>query len=120
MAYFNTNLIARRGYAGTRRPAMAAANDKAAMANLAHEIRHATSGLGGLLDDIESGLKSVVGFYGQEQQQQGAANVLQAQNDALTKALAAQQNQGISTTTILVGGLAALGIYMIVRKKKQG
>lgn len=99
MAYFNTNLIARRGYAGKR------------------SIQHAASGMGGLLDDIESGLKSVVGFYGQEQQQQGAANVLQAQNAALTNALAAQQNQGISSTTLLVGGLAALGIFMIVRKK---
>jgi hypothetical protein len=96
MAYFNTNLIARRGYAGRRAVA---------------------SGMGGLLDDIESGLKSVVGFYGQEQQQQGAANVLQAQNAALTNALAAQQNQGISSTTLLVGGLAALGIFLVVRKK---
>ena len=116
MAYFNTNLIARRGYAGTRTPV---SKSPVPIRQLAHEIRHATSGLGGLLDDIESGVKSVVSFYGNEQQQVGASNVLQAQNAALTNALAAQQQSAISPGTILLLGGGALALFLVLRKKKS-
>jgi hypothetical protein len=118
MAYFNTNLIARRGYAGV--PARAAAVTGKPYRQLAHEIQHATSGLGGLLDDLESGVKSVVSFYGNEQQQVGASNVLQAQNAALTNALAQQQQSAISPGTMLLVGGGALALFLIMRKKKQG
>jgi hypothetical protein len=99
MAYFDTNLIARRGYGG--RP---------------------MSGMGGFLDDLISGAKSAAGsaldFYGKTEQQAGANAALSAQNTQLTAALAAQQNAGgISTTTLMLIGGVGLAAVLLLRKK---
>jgi hypothetical protein len=103
MAYFNTNLIARRGYAG--RP---------------------MSGLAGILDDawsaIKGGASSAVSFYGDSQKQAGAAAALATENEKLTAALAAKQAAagpfgGIDTTTLLVGVAAMIGAVMLLRRK---
>ena len=98
MAYFDTNLISRRGYGG--RP------------------------MGDFWDDLVSGTKSVVGgaldFYGKTQQQAGANAALSAQNTQLTAALAAQQqSRGMDPTTLLlIGGVGVVAAVLILRKKK--
>lgn len=109
MAYYNTRLIARRGYSSRTK-------------------QTGGRGLSGVFDSIESGVKSaassVLDFYGKEKQQEGANAALQAQNAALTQALAAQKAAtadqgflGLSTGELLlgVGGIAA--VLLIARKK---
>lgn len=116
MAYFNTNLIARKGYAGVR-----AARSGAPMATFQHEMRHATSGLGGILDDawsaIKGGASSALDFYGNTEKQAGANAVLAAQNQALAAQAAAQQQSGISTSTLLLLGGVGLGAFLLLRRK---
>lgn len=93
--YYNTNLIARRGYAG--RP----------------------QSMSGTLDDIWSAAKgavgSVVDFYGNTQKTAGEAAALQAQNAQLTAALAGQKG-GIDTTTLLMIGGIGLAAVLLLRK----
>ncbi len=72
------------------------------------------SGMGGVLDSIESLGSKVLNFYGQGQQAQGAANVLTAQNQAL-----AAQQAGPSMTTILLFGALGIGAVMLLKKKKS-
>lgn len=100
MAYFNSNLIARRGYAG----------------------------MSGVLDDILSGVKAgagaVLDFYGKSEQTAGANAAIAQQNAVLTAALAQQQAQanrgilgGIDGTTLLIGGVAVAGAILLLRRK---
>ena len=101
--YYNTNLIARRGYGG--RPAG----------------RAGLSGLGSVLDDAWSALKSGAGsaldFYGKTQQQQGANAALEAQNAQLAAALAAQRSSGPDLTTIAVIGGIGIAAILLLKKK---
>ncbi len=101
MAYFNTNLVARRGYGG-----------------------RAMSGLDDVLSAVKAGAGAVLDFYGKTEQQAGANTALQAQNAALTQALTNQNalaaNRGflgIDSTTLLVGGVAVVGAILLLRRK---
>lgn len=107
MAYFNTKLIARRGYSGRA---------------------SGRSGLGGTVDDIIGAVKSaggsVLDFYGKEKTAEGTAAALTAQNAALTAALAQQRAAasdggilGLSPTEILLAGGGVLAVVLLTRKK---
>jgi hypothetical protein len=76
------------------------------------------SGVGDIWDTITGAAGSVLKFYGTEQQAQGAAAASQQANRDLQAALLARQ--GISTSTLLIGG-AAVGIVALIllRKKKD-
>ncbi len=95
MAYLPTNIVARRGYSG-----MGSWTD--------------------IWDTVKSGVKGGIDFYGQTQQQAGAAAATAAQNAALTQVLANQQHPpsplGISTTTLAIVGVAGLGLFLALRK----
>lgn len=100
MAYFGTNLIARRGYGSM-------------------------SGLDDVFSAIKSGAGAVLDFYGKTEQQAGANTALAAQNTALTNALAAQAAQrqqgllgGIDTSTMLILGGGALAAVLLLRGRK--
>ena len=71
-------------------------------------------GMSGWLDDLASGAGSVLHIFGAQQQAQGQA---QQANLDLQAALAAQQ--GSSTSTILLLGVAGLAAFLILRKKKE-
>jgi hypothetical protein len=75
------------------------------------------SGVGDIWDTITGAAGSVLKFYGTEQQAQGAAAASQQANRDLQAALLARQ--GISTSTLLIGG-AAVGIVALIllRRKK--
>jgi hypothetical protein len=90
MAYERNNLVSRAGY----------------------------SGVGDFWDTITDAAGSVLKIYGTEQQAQGAAAASQQANRDLQAALLARQ--GISTSTLLIGG-AAVGIVALIllRKKKD-
>lgn len=90
MAYERNNLVSRSGY----------------------------SGVGDIWDTITGAAGSVLKFYGTEQQAQGAAAASQQANRDLQAALLARQ--GISTSTLLIGG-AAVGLVALIllRKKKD-
>jgi hypothetical protein len=79
------------------------------------------SPMGGLWDDIKSGVKGAVSgavsFYGQSQQSQGAAAALEAQNQAMAAQLAARSSPGLSTNTLLLAGGAGLALVLLLRKK---
>jgi hypothetical protein len=102
MAYFNTNLIARRGYAGRPRP---------------------MSGLAGFIDDVSGFVKgaasSVLDFYGKTEQQKGANEALAAQNAALTAQLSQRSSGplGMDTTTLLLLGGIGVGAVMLLRRR---
>lgn len=118
MAYFNTNIIARKGYAGRR----VAGQVTPAYSAMAHEIRHATSGMGSILDDawsaIKGGASTALDFYGATEKQAGANALLTAQNQApAAQQAAAAQQGGISTTTLLLLGGVGLAAFLIIRKK---
>lgn len=85
------------------------------MAYMSNElvVRPGYSGVGGILDDIESAGSKVLQVYSTEQQAAGAS--AQAQRDILS-AMQAQQSSG--TTTILLLGAAGLVAYLLLRKKK--
>jgi hypothetical protein len=90
MAYMRNDLISRRGYSGV--------------------------GVGDWWDDVQAAGKSVLQFYGQQQQAAGAAAASAQANRDLATALAARQ--GIGTETILiVGGAAAVIAFLLLRKK---
>ena len=88
MAYQRSNLISRPGY----------------------------SGMDGLWDDITGAAGKVFGAWGAQQQAVGAQQQAAQQNRDLTNAIAAQQ--GISTSTIVIGAGAVLIGYLLLRKKR--
>lgn len=90
MAYSRNTLISRRGYSSQ-------------------------SGFGDIWDSITGAAGSVLKFYGTGQQAVGAAAATQQQNKDLTAALLARQ--GISTTTIVIGGALAVGAYLFLRNR---
>lgn len=78
--------------------------------------RSGYSGVGDIWDSITGAAGSVLKFYGTEQQAQGAAAAASQTNKDLAAALAARQ--GISTETLVIGGLAVgLAAYFLLRKK---
>lgn len=93
MAYKSTNIIARRGYSGL-------------------------SGFSDIWDALKGAGKGALDYYGQTQQQAGAAAAQAAQNQQLTAALAQQSNPGlgISPTTLLVVGGVGLALVLALRK----
>lgn len=92
MAYQRNDLVSRAGYSGT-------------------------AGMGDIWDTITGAAGSVLKFYGQEQQAQGAAAAQQQANRDLQAALLARQ--GISTSTLLIGGAAVGLIALILLRKKS-
>lgn len=93
--YVRDKLISRAGYSGTG-------------------LSGTLSDIGGAIKDIGSGALS---FYGSQQQAVGAAAQATQTNRDLAAALAAKQ--GISGTTLLVGGLAIGAVAFILLKKKK-
>ena len=89
MAYERNNLVSRPGYAG----------------------------MGDWWDSISDVAGGVLKFYGSAQQAQGAAAATAQTNRDLAAALAA--NQGISTSTILLLGVAGLGAVLLLRKRSS-
>lgn len=90
MAYTRSNLISRRGY----------------------------SGFGDFWDDLTGAAGAVVTGFGKEQQAVGAQQQAAAQNQILANALAAQSG-GISTSTLMIGGIAVFAAFMLLHKKKK-
>ncbi len=88
MAYERNNLVSRPGY----------------------------SGVGDVWDTITGAAGGVLKFYGAEQQAAGAAAANAQANKDLTAALSAQR--GISTSTLLIGGLAIGAVALLVLRKK--
>jgi hypothetical protein len=70
------------------------------------------SGFGSTWDDILGGVGSVLRFYGSGQRQAGAAD--QANRDLQT----ALNAQGISTSTLVIGGAAVAAIAFILLRRK--
>ncbi|HMG24175.1 MAG TPA: hypothetical protein VK607_22730 [Kofleriaceae bacterium] len=89
MAYERNNLVSRAGY----------------------------SGMGGVWDTLTDIGGGVLKVYGAQQQATGAAAASATANRDLTAALAAQQ--GISTSTLLIGGLAVGAVALILLRKKD-
>jgi hypothetical protein len=79
-------------------------------------VRTGYSGVGDIWDTITGAAGSVVKFYGAEQQATGAAAASQQANRDLTAALAARQ--GISTSTLVIGG-AAVGLIALLYLRKK-
>lgn len=96
MAYERNTLISRPGYSG---------------------VGCSSAGMGDIWDTISGAAGSVLKFYGTEQQAQGAAAAAAQTNKDLAAAMAA--NQGISTSTLLIGGLAIGAVALIVLKKHK-
>ncbi len=93
MAYMRNDLISRAGYAGV---------DQA---------------MGSWWDDVSGVLGGALKFYGNEQQAVGAANQAAQTNKDLAAALAAQN--GISTSTLVIGGVALGAVLLIMKKRKE-
>ncbi len=89
MAYERNNLVSRPGY----------------------------SGVGDIWDTITGVGTGVLKVYGAEQQATGAATATAQANKDLTAALSAQQ--GISTSTLLIGGLAVGAVVLLLMRKKK-
>jgi LPXTG-motif cell wall-anchored protein len=71
--------------------------------------------LGSFLDTIKDVAKGTLTFYGEQQKQAGAL-------EAQTAALAARQpapSSGISTETVVIGGLALAGVAAILLTRKR-
>lgn len=93
MAYMPTNIIARRGYSGV-------------------------GGLDDIWSAIKGGVSTAVDYYGANEQAKGAAAATAAQNAALTAALAGKQSPSLLTpTTMAIGAVAAVGLFLVLRKK---
>lgn len=77
------------------------------------------SDLSGVLDDIINGVKSAgsaaLNFYNSAQQAQGAQSAYQSMTPPPVAAPSAGIG-GISTTTILLVGGGALGLYFLLKK----
>src|SRR5688572_2838231 len=97
MAYRSTNIIARRGYSG---------------------FGCGPSAVGGVWDTLKDVGKGALDFYGQTQQQAGAAAAQAAQNTALTQALTQRSPAplGLSTTTLALIGVGGLALFLALRK----
>jgi hypothetical protein len=93
MAYMRNDLISRAGYAGV---------DQA---------------MGDWWDDASGILGGALKIYGSEQQAVGAANQASQTNRDLAAALAAQN--GISTSTLVIGGIAVGAVLLIMKKRKE-
>ncbi len=76
--------------------------------------RKGYSGFGGWVDTVGDALKGAITFYGDSRAAQGAASV---QTPVVPVAPA---DTGISTTTLVVGGLALAGVAVLLLKKKKG
>lgn len=79
--------------------------------------------LGDFWDSIKSGASSALDFFGAGIKAQGAAEALQAQATAQAQAAAAAQaarsgGSGISTTTMLIGGVALAGVLVFALRRK--
>lgn len=83
-------------------------------ANLVGRAQH--SDLSGILDDILSGVKSAgssaLNFYNSAQQAQGAQQAYQSMQPAQV----APSGGGISTQTVLLVGVGAVGLYFLLKK----
>jgi LPXTG-motif cell wall-anchored protein len=75
--------------------------------------RSGYSGVGGVWDTITDAAGGVLKAYNSQQQAAGAAKA----NQDLTAALLARQ--GISTSTLLIGGLAIGAVALLVMRKKK-
>lgn len=73
-------------------------------------------GMGGFFDTVGDIAKGAVTFFGSQQRAAGASDALTQANKDL---IAAQAAQGPSTT-VIVGGLAVVGLaaFLLLRKKK--
>lgn len=72
------------------------------------------AGLSSLWDSLKTGVRSGIRFYGQAQQNAGAAQQAALQPPALPVAQA-----GISTNTLLMLGGGALALALILRRKSS-
>ncbi len=80
--------------------------------------RRGYSGLSGFFDTVGDALKGALTFYGDSRAAQGAASATTAITPAGTPVVVPPA-PGISTTTLVVGGAAVLGVgYLLLRKKK--
>lgn len=83
--------------------------------------RRGYSSIGGLWDDVKDGLKKAGGaaldFYGENAKAQGAATALESQNREMAAALAARSSPGVSTNTLLIGGIAVAGLAVLLLRK---
>lgn len=75
--------------------------------------RKGYSGFGSWLDTVGDALKGAVTFYGDSRAAQGAAGATQPVVPV------APVDTGISTTTLVVGGLALAGLAVVLLKKKK-
>lgn len=79
-------------------------------------------GLGDVWDTIKSGAGSALDFFGAGIKAQGAqealAAQLKAQQDAQAAALASKSGGGLSTTTMVVGGVVLAGVLVFALRRK--
>ncbi len=83
--------------------------------------RPVTSGLGDVWDTVKSGASSAIDFFGAGIKAQGGQEALAAQLAAQNAQLAAQaqaKSGGVSTTTLLIGGVALAGLLVFAMKRK--
>jgi hypothetical protein len=73
--------------------------------------------LGDVWDTIKGGAGSVLDFFGAGIKAQGAQEALAAQL-AAQQAATAKKDEGISTTTLLIGGVALAGVLFFVMRRK--
>lgn len=92
MSYLPTNIIARPAYSSM-------------------------SGLDEIWGAVKGGVSSAIDFYGQTQQQAGAAAALAAQNQSMQQALATRSSPGISPTVLIAGGLGVVALVLFMTRK---
>jgi hypothetical protein len=81
--------------------------------------RPVASGLGDVWDTVKSGASSAIDFFGAGIKAQGGQEALAAQLAAQNAQLAAQaKSGGVSTTTLLIGGVALAGLLVFAMKRK--
>lgn len=72
--------------------------------------------LGSFLDTVKNVASGALTFYGEQQKQAGQLEATQAAL-AQKQAVSAPAS-GISTTTLVVGGVAAVGLVLLLTKKR--
>lgn len=80
--------------------------------------RRGYSGLSGFLDTIKNVASGAITFYGDQRQAQGAASAQPAAAPGPLVAAPAPSS-GISTTTLVIGGVAVAGLAFVLLSKKK-